>query len=352
MIGARTYRGQPLVALLMLLAGWVVVRVIVSEGASVSKLATPPALAVAPVPARLAEARHSATAGPVRPDLTPPRLREPQLRTRFVPPRSRDASPVAVFAGHDASPVPIGQPWAARGVPAPARSATPVLRDGAPARSSWSADGWLLIRDGSGAPLVGGAAPATYGASQAGVVLRYRLASDDARRPAAYLRATAALGSTREQEAALGLSVRPLPALRLVVAGELRAARQAGSMALRPAAFAYTELAPIALAQGFTAEIYAQAGYVGGRFATAFADGQLHVDRPVAHLGAAELRAGGGVWSGAQKGVSRLDAGPAATLGIAGSGAGAARLGVDWRFRLAGNAAPASGPALTLSAGF
>jgi hypothetical protein len=29
-----------------------------------------------------------------------------------------------------------------------------------------------------------------------------------------------------------------------------------------------------------------------------------------------------------------------------------ARLGVDWRFRVAGDAAPSSGPAVTLSAGF
>jgi len=61
---------------------------------------------------------------------------------------------------------------------------------------------------------------------------------------------------------------------------------------------------------------------------------------------------GGGVWGGAQKGAARLDIGPSATMTIGLGESAAARLGLDWRFRVAGDAAPASGPALTLSAGF
>jgi hypothetical protein len=121
---------------------------------------------------------------------------------------------------------------------------------------------------------------------------------------------------------------------------------------VRPAAFAYTELPPLELPHGARAEFYGQAGYVGGDFASAFADGQLRVDGRLLRLGRGELRAGGGAWGGAQKGASRLDIGPTATLGVPMGGTAAARVGVDWRFRVAGNAAPASGPALTLSAGF
>lgn len=41
----------------------------------------------------------------------------------------------------------------------------------------WSADGWLMLRGGGDGSLAAGSgAPATYGASQAGAVLRYRLA--------------------------------------------------------------------------------------------------------------------------------------------------------------------------------
>lgn len=55
---------------------------------------------------------------------------------------------------------------------------------------------------------------------------------------------------------------------------------------------------------------------------------------------------------GAQKGAARLDVGPAASAAVGLGESGGARLAVDWRFRVAGSAAPKSGPALTLSAGF
>ena len=115
---------------------------------------------------------------------------------------------------------------------------------------------------------------------------------------------------------------------------------------------AVSELMPQKLPLGLVGEAYAQAGYVGGTGATAFVDGQLRVDRAVARTGRAELRLGVGAWGGAQKDASRLDLGPAANLGVSVSDAVFARVMVDWRFRVAGNAVPESGPALTLSAGF
>lgn len=112
-----------------------------------------------------------------------------------------------------------------------------------------------------------------------------------------------------------------------------------------------SEFPQLPLPLGARAEAYAQVGYVSGRAATAFADGQVRIERQLLKLGRAELRAGGGAWGGAQDGVSRVDIGPSATLGL-GLGQTNARLAVDWRFRVAGNAAPASDPAVTLSAGF
>ncbi|MGC1269314.1 MAG: hypothetical protein WA842_01820, partial [Croceibacterium sp.] len=102
---------------------------------------------------------------------------------------------------------------------------------------------------------------------------------------------------------------------------------------------------------GARAEGYVQAGYVGGDYATGFVDGQARVDRPLLALRGAELSAGGAVWDGAQKGAARLDIGPSATLAFR-IGETRSRLAVDYRFRVAGDAQPASGPALTLSAGF
>ena len=210
-----------------------------------------------------------------------------------------------------------------------------------------------MLREGGhgGGGNVGGGNIARYGASQTGAVLRYRLDTASPHRPSATLRATAALGGSRGRAVALGLSARPLPALPVALHAELRASRMASGTKLRPAVFAVTELPRFTLPAGFAGEAYAQAGYVGGAAATAFVDGQLRVDRKLADVGPAELRAGAGAWGGAQEGAGRLDIGPTATIGLVG-GQGAARLGLDWRFRVAGKAAPSSGPALTLSAGF
>jgi hypothetical protein len=237
--------------------------------------------------------------------------------------------------------------WLPPAAPQPA-SAEPSVSAG----SRWSGDAWLLLRRGGNVSTVSGFVPATYGASQAGAVVRYRLAPGSANRPSLYLRGSAALNGSAEREAAFGVSARLLAHVPLVAAAEARVNNQPGGTHLRPAAFVYTELAPLALPYDLRAQFYGQAGYVGGNFASAFADGQLRVDHRLAKLGQGELRAGGGAWGGAQKGASRLDLGPTATLGIPIGGSAGATLGLDWRFRVAGNAAPASGPALTLSAGF
>lgn len=216
----------------------------------------------------------------------------------------------------------------------------------------WSADSWLLLRKGGNVSLASGFAPATYGASQFGAVLRYRLSPRSGHRPSAYLRTTAALNGSQEKEAAFGFSARPVSSFPLAVAAEMRATDQPGSRQVRPAVLGWTEIAPFTLPFGTRGEFYAQGGYVGGKLKTPFADGQLRVDRRMVELGRTDLRAGGGAWAGAQKGASRVDVGPTATVGVPISGSASARLGFDWRFRVTGNAEPKSGPALTLSAGF
>lgn len=182
-------------------------------------------------------------------------------------------------------------------------------------------------------------------------MLRYRLAPTSPHQPMVYLRANVAIDSPNERDLAAGMSLRPLSRVPLRAAAELRATQDASRTRLRPSAYVVTELAPIKLPKGFRAEAYAQAGVVGGPGATAFVDGQLRVDRPVASLAGMELRGGGGLWGGAQDGAERVDVGPGLTLGMP-LGRSSARLSADWRFRIAGQAAPASGPAITLSAGF
>lgn len=216
----------------------------------------------------------------------------------------------------------------------------------------WSMDAWALFRGNGGGALSPGVLPGTYGASQSGAVTRYRIDLSSPYRPTAYLRTTAALGGTGESTAALGLSARPAPALPVVAAAEARWTRFPGGSVVQPAVFAYTEMPPITLPAGLRAEVYAQGGYVGGRFPTPFADGQVRIDRRAFAIGAMEARVGGGVWGGAQTGVARLDAGPSATVAMPLGRGLFGRVAVDWRFRVAGNARPPSGPAVTLSAGF
>ena len=75
------------------------------------------------------------------------------------------------------------------------------------------------------------------------------------------------------------------------------------------------------------------------------------MERPVAEVGDLGLRVGAGAWGGAQEGASRLDVGPTAAETFR-LGDVRARLAADYRVRVAGEAEPASGPALTVSAGF
>ena len=227
---------------------------------------------------------------------------------------------------------------------------------GPPMRSAradrWSFDSWLLLRSGRNRQVGGAALAPSYGASQAGAVVRYRLAPGSDIDPAAHVRATRAFGRDGEGEIAAGFSARPLRGVPVALYSELRLARPGSSEAeLRPAVFAVTELPAADLPLGMRGEAYVQAGYVGGRFATAFVDGQARIDRAVANFDLAAVRAGAGAWGGAQKGAARLDLGPTATLDLEVGGA-PARIAVDYRVRVAGEAAPGAGVAMTLSTGF
>jgi len=277
---------------------------------------------------------------------------EPVEPRRPVPPRVALAHQMLWMAAVSRMPLPESLFSSAGADGSDDSEAAPPPEDNAARVSRWSSDAWLLLRKGGNAALASGIAPATYGASQMGSVLRYRLFPNSGHRPAAYLRTTAALNGSNEREVALGLSARPIAGVPIAVAAETRAMSRPGSKLVRPAVLAWTELAPFRLPMNTRGEFYAQGGYVGGRYKTPFADGQLRIDHRLVALGRGELRAGGGAWAGAQKGASRLDVGPTATMGVPITKSAFARLAFDWRFRVTGNATPKSRPAVTLSAGF
>lgn len=228
----------------------------------------------------------------------------------------------------------------------PTTPSTPSLVD------RLSLDAWLFLRPGGPrSVLAGGVGPAAYGRSQVGAILRYRLRPSAPRDPFAYARADAALVSNGERQVALGLGARPVAEVPLVAHVEARVTHQDGRTQLRPAAFVAGGTDALTLPAGFALRSYGQAGYVGGRFESAFADGQAVATREVARFDLGTIRAGAGVWGGAQRGAERLDIGPSAALTFR-LGDAPLRLSLDYRIRVAGDAAPGNGAALTLSRAF
>ena len=215
----------------------------------------------------------------------------------------------------------------------------------------WSADAYVFLRDDGNLsiapyPLLGG--------GQSGASLAWTPVPL-ARRPLhAVVRITTANTGglqvngfdTGTAQAAAGVRWQALPefslsAERLFAVG--RGGRDAWT--LRAAGGAAKRIGPI------LADAYAEGGVIGARHRDMFAGVQARVVVPLA-LAGLRLEPGGGIWSGIQRAkstVERVDVGP--TLGIV-TDRSHLRATVDYRFQLTGNAAPGSGPAVTLSTAF
>jgi hypothetical protein len=94
----------------------------------------------------------------------------------------------------------------------------------------------------------------------------------------------------------------------------------------------------------FALDTYFEAGLVSVKQHDLFFDGDLTVTRPLWN----RFSAGFGIWGGAQPHLARLDVGPRVTIGVRKN----LKVHLDWRQKLAGNARPGSGPALTLAGDF
>lgn len=229
----------------------------------------------------------------------------------------------------------------------PARSSPPV--DSTPAApplrprlDRLQLSSWALLRNQQ--PNVAGsrslASGGQLGASQAGARLVYNFN----RQLAISARISSEVGR-RGGEVAAGIRVRPLVGLPVWLTAERRqAVGRFGGGRSDFAIFAEGGLYQRPLPWRFSLDTYLQAGVVGLKARDLFVDGALAVTRPVYR----NFSAGFGIWGGAQPGLARLDAGPRVTMQV--------RRGVkvhaDWRQKLAGNARPDSGPALTLAGDF
>lgn len=212
----------------------------------------------------------------------------------------------------------------------------------------WSAEAYVLARD---AGPVNPAAGPLLGGGQAGANLAYT-PDPLMRRPLALVaRLNAANSDDRSAQAALGLRWQPargvtLSAERLIAIGE----NARNDWTLRAAAGA-------ALRRG-RAEWsgYGEAGVLGNGDVYAGAQTRATVD--IARAGPVAIAAGPAAWASVQTGdapgaatIHRADIGPT-VVARAPLGRLTVEVAADWRFRVAGNAAPDSGPALKLSTRF
>ncbi|MBU6164986.1 MAG: hypothetical protein KGQ52_02510 [Alphaproteobacteria bacterium] len=202
----------------------------------------------------------------------------------------------------------------------------------------WQPGGFALLRDAGGGA-AGPAASPVLGGGQIGASIAF-VPDPLARRPLALVaRALAAAGPAGVRgdtaQAAVGIRQALLPGVsvsaeRLIALGS--ATR--GDWTLRLAAGG----------QRGRLDGYGEAGVLGNGQVYAGAQGAVRVLR----IGPATLAAGS--WASVQTGapaVWRVDVGPAVAATIRG-----VRVQADWRQRVGGNAAPGSGPVITVSAGF
>ena len=184
----------------------------------------------------------------------------------------------------------------------------------------------------------------------AGAGLRLGYGFGDTGRAHAYGRATIAVRRPAQRELALGLAFAPLAHWPVDVAVEQRVAvGRAGHMA--PAAMVSGGVGDVALPHGFRLEAYGQAGIVGARRRDRFAAEAIVIDHRVGADDSSPLRVGVLAAGAVQPGAARVNVGPRLTLRLPDVGEGS-RIALDGRQRIAGDARPASGLALTLASDF
>ncbi|UAK24151.1 hypothetical protein [Sphingomonas nostoxanthinifaciens] len=222
------------------------------------------------------------------------------------------------------------------------RFAPPPIAPPRSKSSRWTAEAYLFARPGSGQASL--AAGGLLGGSQAAARLTYRLNPEGPIITALAARLYAPL-STLGAEGAVGLDWHPLPRLPLRLSIERRLAldkqgRRAWS-AYAAGGF-YREPIPGV----FVIDGYAQAGVVGAHHRDLFVDGAIRTGRRLA-FGPATATLGAALWGAAQPGVSRIDTGPriGVTMPLADH---VLSVAVEGRLRVAGQASPGSGAALTL----
>jgi hypothetical protein len=341
-------RSRPFTLLILLGAGWIGLR------AGVLDLSPPEPARAAPPVALRAGRPVMALGSDAAPAALQAQAASLAVRLPMVTRRSRVAAansapgavsmlvlPASAMAASDLSPAPLPGVTAPPVAVPPLRAAPVASR---PDRFTLSA--WLLARNGNGAPALSG--QAALGGSQLGA--RGALRLDRRGQLELFARATSAGRLGDGAEGALGVALRPHPRLPVQLVAERREAIAGEGGRSAFAAYAVGGVDSLRAGPALV-DAYGAAGMVGARSRDWFAEGSAVARLPVARLGPADLSAGGGVWAAAQPGASRVDVGPRVQLRWR-EGPVRPVVSLDWRQRVAGDARPSSGPALTLGADF
>lgn len=196
--------------------------------------------------------------------------------------------------------------------------------------------------------MTSGLAPAAqYGGSQAGVIATWD-PFGSAVKGAALLARAATTPDGIEREAALGLRWRPDSRWPVSLSAERRFRLNDRD---RFAAYLAGGVDAVPVLGKAKLDAYGQAGYATGRGGGGFFDAQGRLLHPVAAIAGIPFSAGAGAWAGGQRGTARLDIGPTLRTRV-NTGLADFTLQLDWRQRVAGNAEPRDGLALTISSGF
>lgn len=353
------FKGRQIGFLVLLCSGWAVARIVLH---STPSHVVPSAGAVAAVPhpewrevqgsqasgftvSLMPPASYIAEIAIKRPNLWPiaPTVRHPKP-SLMKQPDSRVSTRLPLSPSRRQMQSRVEQPL---GQSSPTPTLSKARSRSNPFAEIYAYSYWRWDANGSGL-----AAAGQYGGSQSGLIVTVPLRGlglfRNGENLAVLFRAVVTPDSRADREVAAGLRWRPLRAVPVTVSAERRFRRVGPDRVAIYIAGGFDE---IELPAKFNLDSYAQGGFVSGHGAGRFFDASARVYRPFFTERALSLKAGGGAWAGGQTGTSRLDIGPSVSAAVP-LGSTRLRIDADWRFRIAGNAHPGNGPALTLSTSF
>jgi hypothetical protein len=222
-----------------------------------------------------------------------------------------------------------------------------TTRDANPRREWLSISTWAIWRPGSVAARTG--LNGQLGGSQIGARARLQL-SDKPITPITYVRISMPTDNKKGKEGALGVGLMSRRIIPVELGIERRVKLSEGGRNVWVLSVV-TGFDSKPVGRHMAVRGYGQVGVIGFRKRDFAADGEVALEREFEFGKRSSVMAGIGFWGSTQPKLARIDVGPTVTV-FPKLGAQRFRLSLQWRERLAGNALPGSGPAISVGADF